>query len=268
MARKRRKPRFFLETSIEIQRRFGHALVKRAIDDAIGDDACASSFYVLMEYKRAVVKTLITLWALVKEEPTVGDALKVCAAGFESRAPKFVLMAIAELLNEGDLYNDKDKILRHLEMLIDSSLVAFDRDVAEMIQNRQKCPLARASTEKGYDRFLREIECETKCTVEAFWASQRNELQRLDKEGAADVHQRNDSFKPLYPNIGQALASHTSQKTKRNCMRCGDIIIALEAPADLTLLTFDRSFESLCPILGKKVVRIPSVQALRRAATN
>ncbi len=217
-----------------------------------------------MEYKRAVVKTLITLLGLVNEEPSVGDAFKVCAASFKSREPKFILMALGELLNEGDLNNDKDKILRYIEMLIESSLVAFDRDVAELIQNRQKCPLARASTEKGYGRFLQEIECETRCNVDDFWASQRKALELLVKEGAAAEHQRNDGFKRMYPNVGQALADHTSQKTKSNCMRCGDVIIALEAPQDLTLLTFDRSFESLCPILGKKVVRIPSVQELKR----
>ena len=268
MPRKRLKPHFFLETSVEIQRRFGHSLVKREIEGTIGDHPCASSFYVLMEYKRVVIKTLITLWGLIKEEASVGDALKTCAASLSARGPKFVLMAIAELVNEDDLKNDKEKILRQVEMLIDSSLVAFERDVAQFIENRQKCPLARASTEKGYDRFMREIECETKCSVETFWASKRNELASLKKDGLADVHQKNDSFKPLYPHIVQATNDSTSQKTKRNCMICGDVIIALEAPADLTLLTFDRSFESLCAILGKRVVRVPSLQELKRRSVS
>jgi hypothetical protein len=261
VAKKRRKPHFFLETSVEVQRRFGHSLVKRDIDATLGDSLCASSFYVLMEYKRVVVKTLITFWALLKEEATVADALTAAAAGFSAREPKLVLMALAELLTEGDLQNDKDKITRQVEMLIEASLLAFDRDVTEMIPHRQSCPLSRASIEESYSRFMREIECETKCTVDAFWASSKAQLDRLTAQGEA--HKANRGFAAVLPNMKEAAEDSTSQKTKRKCMQCGDVIIALEMPSDLTLLTFDKSFEAFCAILRKQCQRIPPFQELR-----
>ena len=44
-----------------------------------------------------------------------------------------------------------------------------------------------------------------------------------------------------------------------------DIIIALEVPKRMQMLTFDRGFESSCQILGKRLIVLPSLATLRKS---
>jgi hypothetical protein len=174
---------------------------------------------------------------------------------------------LGTLVSENDLNNDKERLAREIEMLIVASLVAFERDVDEMLPDRQACPLSRASIARSYATFLREIRCETKCKVDSFWAANKTSLKKLVDDGGQPQHRSNRGFADVLPNIQAATDDPKSQKTPAKCKRCGDVIIALDVPARLTLLTFDRSFESLCTILGKPVQRIPSLQDLKRGGT-
>ena len=96
-----------------------------------------SSFYVLMEYKRVIVKTLIELHAVIREEDSVADGLLYFKESMRPRETKIVLAAVAKLLEEADLQNDKNKVLRNLEMLIEASIEWFKQDVDKWIPNRQ-----------------------------------------------------------------------------------------------------------------------------------
>ena len=88
------------------------------------------------------------------------------------------------------------------------------------------------------------------------------------EQGQLKEHQANRGFAMLYDSIKEANADPRSRKTRSKCKKSGDVIIALEAPGDTTLLTFDGSFEALCGILGKRVHKIPSLHVLRSAASN
>jgi hypothetical protein len=263
------KPTLFLETSVQVKRRIGASALKKAINNAIDGQRCVSSFYVLMEYKRVLVKSLIELWGLVNEEDSLAEALHVFAEDMQPRKPKLILDAVATLLAEGDLVNDKTRALREIEMLIEASLVSFDKEVERLIDDRQACPLARASTTAasladGYARFLREITCVTKCKVDVFWKANKANLERLFREGQLEPHSKNKGFADVLPNIDAASKDPSSQKTVRKCKRCGDTIIALEAPPAFTLVTFDRAFESFGAILEKPIKRLESLAAIRR----
>ena len=140
---------WFLETSVPRNLLFGHTLLKQQIRNYLKERRCYSSFYVLMEYKRSVIRTLIDLYFVAREEDTPRDAIKFFSQGpkgFKPRESKLVLDAIAEFVNEPDILDDKDKFLIKLKMWITSALIHFDEIVYGYVDNKTKCPLARASS--------------------------------------------------------------------------------------------------------------------------
>ena len=68
----------------------------------------------------------------------------------------------------------------------------------------------------------------------------------------------------MLPVLYEVLQDHNRGQMIRNCAKLGDVIIALEMPDKCTMLTFDRSFESLCPLIGKEVHRLPSLSELKK----
>jgi len=221
-----------------------------------------------MEFKRRVVKTLIEFHAVLDDENSLGDALHHFSEGFASRRDKIILRALGTLVNETDLASDKNKALKHFEMLIEAAIEGFEASVDGWINNRQRCPLASASINTGYTTFTEEIECRTKCTVEQFWDAHQLDLKTLIANRNAPTHRGNRGFAELYQAMDEAVADPASQKTKMKCMRSGDLIIGLEAPPQFTLVTFDRAFAAICSILGKPYQIIPSFQALRKMTSS
>ena len=253
----------FLETSIPRKLLFGHSLVKEEIKKYLRGVRSWSSFYVLMEYKRSVVKTLIDLYFVTLEEDTPSDALNYFAEGFRQRETKIILSAIAEFLKEPDIANDKEKFLIKLETWIHSALVYFDTLIYEYVDNMTQCPLAKASINASFQNFLEEINCKTECTVERLWKSSKGHLKKLVKE-AKEHNDKNEGFTKPLPLIESAISNPNTPKTKTKCMQAGDFVIALEMPRHLRMLTFDKAFERICGILGKEVLVLPSLVALKK----
>ena len=68
----------------------------------------------------------------------------------------------------------------------------------------------------------------------------------------------------MLPILHEVLEDHSRGQMIRNCARLGDAIIAIEMPDRFTMLTYDKSYESLCPLLGKEVCRLPSLSELKK----
>lgn len=255
---------WFLETSVPRQLLLGHSLVKEEIREHLKGARSWSSFYVLMEYKRSVVKTLIDLYFVALEEDTPADAIKYFSEGFKPRDTKVVLSAIAEFVREDDIAKDKEKFLIKLETFIAGALEHFDVLIDGYVENKTQCPLGRASIKESYGRFLDEIDCKTRCSVERLWRDNRNKLRVLVDEGTKDPHRGKKGFTKALPLVEAAVGDPMRPKTKVNCMVAGDFVIGLEMPKHLRMLTFDTAFDSICGILGKEVVALPSLAVLRK----
>lgn len=262
----------FLETSVPRQMLFGHSLIKEEIREYF--TRCSqkwSSFYVLMEYKRSVIKTLIDLYFVAKEEKTPSDALHYFQEGFRTRQNKIVLSAIATLLEDSEIANDKLRFLVKLETLIFGSFQYFHDLIDKYIENKTGCPLGKISIREGmareeaYRKFLEEIDCVRSCSLEKFLKNKKSQLKRLIDEGGKAPHDKNKGFQEALLLIKSAIGTLDTLKAKTNCMKVGDIIIALEIPKRLQILTFDRGFESSCLILGKRSIVLPSLATLRKS---
>ena len=266
------KPDYFLETSVPRQMQFGHKLIKEEIRKYLGTGTQKwSSFYVLMEYKRSVVKTLIDLYFVAKEEKTPSDALHYFQESFKVRQIKVILSAIATLLEDSEIANNKQKFLIKLETFIFGCFQFVYELIDKFIENKIGCPLGKISIQQGivmeeaYRQFVKETDCAKVCSLEKFLKNKKGELKRLIEEGNKTPHDRNKGFQEALSLIESAAGAFDALKTKTNCMKVGDIIIAVEMPKHLQMLTFDRSFESSCKILGKAVVVLPSLNTLRKS---
>lgn len=260
----------FLETSVPRQMLFGHSLIKEEINKHLRPYTQKwSSFYVLMEYKRSVVKTLIDLYFVAREERTPSDALHYFQEGFKIRQTKVILSAIATLLEDSEIANNKQKFLIKLETFIFGSFQSIYDLIDKFIENKIGCPLGKTSiqegvlTEEAYRKFVKEIDCAKMCSLDKFLKNNKGQLKRLMEEGNKTPHDKNKGFQEALSLIKSATGTFAALKTKTNCMKLGDIIIALEMPKRLRMLTFDRCFESSCQILGKGVIVLPSLAALK-----
>lgn len=254
----------FLETSVFIKQLFGQKIHKATIKKERERAKAFSSHYVLMEYKRRVIKTLIDIYSVAKEEDSPGEVLKYFGDSYSPRVPKFFLSALGELIKEEDISNNKKKFILKLENFIEATYYAFETLIQGFIENTTKCPLAKASIENGYIQFLQEIECQTQCNVEGLWKKNRSNLKTLSTLSSELPHSKNNGFQKPLPIIKEAIDSPTYPKKKAHCMKAGDFIIALEMPKHLRLLTFDKAFESLCGILKKEVHIFPSYAELKK----
>jgi hypothetical protein len=90
----------------------------------------------------------------------------------------------------------------------------------------------------------------------------------LTQEENIGLHRNNKEFKKLLPLIYKVIRDCKLGQTIQNCAKLGDVIIAIEMPKKCTMLTFDRSFESLCPLMGKTVKRLPSLTELKKRLSN
>ena len=174
-----------------------------------------------------------------------------------------MLGAVSDLLSRDDLRNDKQKLLAALKMMIFGSLQNFRDSIEDFAENQVKCPLAKASIDASYEEFLEQIKCKAKCTIAQFWRANRRILELLTQEELPEPHGKNKGFNDMLPLLRKVLDDYEAGQSIRNCQKLADAIIAIEMPKNHTMLTFDRSFESLCPLMGKKVRRLPSLSVLR-----
>ena len=126
--------------------------------------------------------------------------------------------------------------------------------------------LSQTCLDRDFERFLEQINCRAECQIALaqFWSKNRRFLKLLIKDNLAESHRRNKGFAAMLPLLHEILENCQIGQSIRNCSKIGDAIIAIEMPKKYTMLTFDKSFESLYPLIGKSVKRLPSLSMLKR----
>ena len=267
---KMNKPKWFLETSVFINRFLGHSLLKHKIKAVIGTEPCYTSFFVFYEFKRCVIKTLIELYFQVLEEDQPSDAIAYYKENFSNRENKIVIGAISALISNEDLTNNKLKFLINLERLILDILEQMGNSIKEFVSNQAKCQLGKVaiSSSEDFEKFISQIKCRADCDIASFWKAHLDILKILTQKENVELHQKNKEFNKFLPLLYEVIKNYKVGQTIQNCSKLGDVIIAIEMPKDHTMLTFDRSFESLCQLMGKTVKRLTSLAELKKQLSN
>lgn len=256
--------KFFLETSIQIERIWASLKRREQIRDILEGATVFTSSYVFMEFKRAVLQAVAHVLTLVRQMQRDGEDVidlseltRKVALGrgirFSVRTIQRVILVLSHILETFPTPSvESDVLIDYLELQLAWRLKGlFFESVSEYITHTD-CDLVCPDFPVG-DYVQSRLSCNAKtatCALVSFLSRYQEELRALEGVLAVaspnEINQRTlTALKRINANMAKALGEQT-------CWSLGDVIIALEVPEDAHIYTTDRHFDLICSVLGKK----------------
>ncbi len=244
--------RIFLDTTIQIERLTGTRARRAQLTAELTGKEIVTSTYVLGEFLRTLVKDCITLYTLVSQNVHLDDVEVQIANRFNKREASRCLLLWASL-HRARAYG-REKVLHTLRTYIEYGLVQAFMAGVDQVSDATDCGLARERPRQVEGTYRLRAQCRREvkeCRLEEWLATYSAAL-----DGAAPHLLA--SNEPGLVRIGELLGEfpHTPEAVRgRSCTwYLGDLIIALECPADAALYTTNRRhFGVLCAQLGKRM---------------
>jgi len=246
-----------LDTTIQIYRVFSHSSVKRVVLELLSRCQVFVSRYVLYEFKRTLIKAVMTFYTYIREEETVDDALDRAARTFSGREKTHFINIFRELIkNPGITEGKKKQLLVRLQRMFEWELLDIFEEGVSYIPDHVKCTPSKASPTEGMEQFVRQLRCQKdwdQCSLPRFLELKQKRLRRLIKLSKSSEYQKDKSFQNLASLCGKVLDDF-SQCKGNNCKVLGDLIIALEVLPEHILLTSNISdFKPICEAIETSV---------------
>ena len=238
----------FLETTIQIERIFGRN--RNKILNFLKDKELITSSYVLMEFKRTILKDCITLYTYLKEEGSLSKTFERLSRlrNYEHRIASRMLRILAILSENGKI--EYEMLIERLEDLIEEELLEyFFRDIKELL-DETGCRLAKEEVKKQSNGYVLDTSCRKtvkNCRAKEFVINNKEQFVKLLKE-LNEV----DEFGSVCRVIKDVL-DEPDKIFGINCnKKLGDCIISIETPDDSIIFTNDHHYEPVCNALNKK----------------
>jgi len=240
--------KLFLETTIQIERIFGRK--RTDIAEFLSDKEVLTSNYILMEFKRTMLKDCIALYSFLKEEKNLeGTLMRLSELRvYEHRTAVRISKILSKLSENNTL--DYEKVLNKLEDLIESELLEEFFYRVKLI-DETKCGLANEEVDKNetYSMNLRCRRNEKNCEIEEFVTRNTEEFKKLLKE-----LQTYEEFESVCNVIKEILKDCGKVRGRKNCWKLGDCIISIEVPKSCKIFTTDHHYERICNALEKDIL--------------
>ena len=244
--------RIFLDTTIQIERLTGTQARRAQLAAQLAGKEVLTSTYVLGEFLRTLVKDCITLYTLVSQNVYLDDVEVQIANRFNKREASRCLLLWAAL-HRARAYG-REKVLYTLHAYIEYGLVQAFMTGVNQISDATGCGLAQERPRRVEGTYRLRAQCRRnvkECRLEEWLADHSAALDSIVPHLCA-------SGEPALARIGKLLDEfpQMAQVVRgRNCTwYLGDLIIALECPADAALYTTNRRhFQLLCVQLGKRM---------------
>ena len=244
--------KLFLETTIQIERIFGRK--SEDIFEFLKDKEVLTSNYVLMEFKRTILKDCTVLYSFLKEEKSLEDTFRRISElrDFEHRTASRISLILSKLSENNTL--EYEKVLNKLEDLIESELLEYFFYRVNVI-DETKCGLAKEEVHKNetYSLHLRCRRDEKNCEIDEFVARNRGKFRKLLNE-----LQTYKEFEDVCSVIKEILED-CEKARGRNCKTLGDCIISIEAPKNYKIFTTDHHYEKTCNALDRGVLLLQNL---------
>jgi hypothetical protein len=245
--------KLFLETTIQIERIFGRK--SEDIFEFLRDKEALTSNYVLMEFKRTILKDCIVLYSFLKEEKGLEDTFKRISElrDYEHRTASRINLILSKLSENNTL--EYEKVLNKLEDLVESELLEYFFYRVGVI-DETKCGLANEGVHKNeiYSLNLRCRRDEKKCEIEEFVARNKDKFKKLLND-----LQTHKEFESPCEVIKEILKDYEKARGRKICWKLGDCIISIEAPKNYKIFTTDRHYEQICNSLEKDVLLLQNL---------
>ncbi|MBC8521566.1 MAG: hypothetical protein H8D26_06215 [Methanomicrobia archaeon] len=244
--------KLFLETTIQIERIFGRK--SEDIFEFLRDKEVLTSNYVLMEFKKTIIKDCTALYTYLKEEKSLSNTFKRLARlrSHEHRIASRIFLILSELTKDT---KEDEKILEKLEDLIESELLEYFFYMVNVI-DETKCGLANEEVHKNetYSLNLRCRRNEKNCEIEEFVARNKEEFKKLLND-----LQAHKEFERSCRVIEEILKDCEKARGKTNCWKLSDFIISIEAPKNYKIFTTDHHYEQICNSLDKDILLLQNL---------
>ncbi len=242
----------FLDTTIQIERLTGVRARRAQLTAQLAGKEVSTSAYVLGEFLRALVKDCITLYTLVSQNVYLDDVEVQIANRFNKREASRCLLLWASL-HRARVYG-REKVLCTLRSYIEYGLVQAFMAGVDQVSDATGCGLAQERPQRVEGTYRLRVQCRRdvkECRLEEWLALHSSVLDSIPPYLRA-------SGESALIKIGELLDEfpHTPEIAwGRNCTwYLGDLVIALECPANAALYTTNRRhFELLCARLGKQL---------------
>ena len=246
-----------LDTTIQIYRVFSYSSVKQVLLELLSQCHVFVSRYVLYEFKRTLIKAVITFYTYVREEETIDDALDRAARTFSGREKTHFINIFRELVkNPGITEGNKEQVLTRLRRMFEWELLDIFEEGVSYIPDHIQCTPSKADLTEGIAQFIRQLRCQKdwdQCSLPRFLELKQKRLRRLIDLSKSPEYQRNEGFQNLASLCGKVLDDFKECKGN-NCKILGDLIIALEVLPEHILLTSNISdFKPICEAVRASV---------------
>ncbi|NQT06927.1 MAG: hypothetical protein HQ575_05235 [Candidatus Omnitrophica bacterium] len=260
--------RIFLETSIQIFRRFGPDKLKKELNKVIANYRLViSSTFARMEFTHSFLRDMIYLYSLTLRLNNFGEIVHWLTKlpPQAKRKVNRVLQCIASFYweKEGRVtdranVDTLEKLQLWLPHAIDEAWLWFEYSL-DGLTDETGCDKGSNAPEREGDAYKPFGTCKKpnkKCKIDEFFKKHRTELENILKElkGIPDEKKEPELTK-MAKIIEKALAYPENMLDSKYCWKCGDAILSIECPQETYLYTSNtKHFSHLLTSIGKKLI--------------
>lgn len=245
-----------LETSVQLERMMGVITEQRAIEThlATKDHLFVSSFYVYMEFQRAVLADYVRVYHTILHHSNWNDAAHALRSGVLSYRPRTLgrCLHILTRTMETSLL-DQTVALEVLQTQIQAELPKRFWHQVEPLTDAIGCNLVTVGVNlQANQQFTIADRCrkeEATCHLPDFLADHRTELESIAKYLTAHPQAVKEQSR-LERLMGAVIDDPRAALGQTSCWPLGDVIIALQALPNAQIWTIDADFQPIAQALG------------------
>ena len=246
----------FLETSLQIHRVLANRPAQRALETQIYQlaPALCTSPYVYMEYQRTLIADYAHIQTLMLTHHSWGEIMMHLLDGQRAFRPQTATRCARILgLLHHDSEGDWDFAQYMFEEALESGLHAHFWTYVNALPDPIGCDLVSLGIQRQKDNtFTVAATCRratAHCHLPDFLTDHRAALQSIAHYLAAHSRAIKNQAK-VERLLVEVLADPRAALGQSACWSLGDVIIALQLPADTLLWTRDPDFTPLAEVLG------------------
>ncbi|MDD4938133.1 MAG: hypothetical protein PHX34_03955 [Candidatus Shapirobacteria bacterium] len=244
-----KKGNVVLDTSFQIERIKFPEDFERNLDNLLNDNKIYCSSYSLYEFKTSFIFSLIDFYFKVElHGPSKAFAIWSDKWGYD---PKYGLLFSSVMCRENKILSpgETKNYLDQVESSIIVCLEIFDNKITGICGSFSSDFITsfqingREDFASFRDAYLsREI-----IPMLDFWSKKPNELLKL-----VESKEFEKKYPKLHGRLKKINEDVSNSEKKRINHGVGDPIIAIDCPENSELITTDKSFDIICPVLGKE----------------
>lgn len=242
-------PEIFIDTNVGIKR-IENTKNGTKIRTYLSGKTLFTSTYVLMEFKRTILKDAVSLYTMLQEGATLDDTHRRINKMLDDRTTSKIASRWVILLGLLGYPQERDKIrtVKSLEYLIRKGLVFQFLHEIQLLQSRTKCSSAGIKPTKREGKYELNMECSmNNCDIKSTIIANRGVFEDILTR---IIDSREDYFKELSDIINETLNDADNMK-EEYCNRLGDVVVAIDCPNEMELCTSDHHFNIICEVIGK-----------------